>query len=334
MANQKVSLYSDVRAIPVEWLWYPYISIGKITLLQGDPGDGKSTMIMKLIAELTRGGCAPDGTKFGCPRRVIYQCSEDGVADTIKPRLIESGADCTRVAFLNEDAIGCITLDDEKLRDAIMEFRPYLLVIDPIQSYLGNDCDLQVAGKARKAMQRLGMWATTYGCAVILVGHMNKNEGKKNLYRGLGSIDVAATARSVLQIERDTEDTSIRHVLQIKNNLGPIGSEIVFRISTQTGFEWCLPIQRTVPCMETQLSNDEDETQMDKVARVLKEMLSDGAKPAQEIYEKLNLAGLSRRTIQNVKASTGIRSFRKMNKWYWTLNPEVENTKQLCVGGK
>ena len=110
-----VSLYSDVRTVPVQWLWYPYIALGKITLLQGDPGDGKSTMMMHLIAEITRGGHAPDGTSFGVSKRVIYQCSEDGVADTIKPRLEGCGADCTKVAFLNEEQLGSITLDDERL---------------------------------------------------------------------------------------------------------------------------------------------------------------------------------------------------------------------------
>ena len=82
-----LTLYSDVRATSVRWLWYPYIAIGKITLLQGDPGDGKSTMMMSLISEVSNGGLTPDGKEIGRPQRVIYQCSEDGVADTIKPRL-------------------------------------------------------------------------------------------------------------------------------------------------------------------------------------------------------------------------------------------------------
>ena len=89
-----LTLYSDVRATSVRWLWYPYIAIGKITLLQGDPGDGKSTMMMSLISEVSNGGLTPDGKEIGRPQRVIYQCSEDGVADTIKPRLERCGADC------------------------------------------------------------------------------------------------------------------------------------------------------------------------------------------------------------------------------------------------
>lgn len=87
-----LTLYSDVRATPVRWLWYPYIAVGKITLLQGDPGDGKSTMVLNLISEISKGGKTPDGKALGVPQRVIYQCSEDDTADTIKPRLESCGA--------------------------------------------------------------------------------------------------------------------------------------------------------------------------------------------------------------------------------------------------
>ena len=144
------TLYSDVQATSVRWLWYPFIAVGKITLLQGDPGDGKSTMMMNLIAELSKGGNTPDGNPIGMPKKVIYQCSEDGVSDTIKPRLEKCGADCRNVAFINEDTYSGLTLDDERIRQAIIEFRPRLVVIDPIQAYLGSDSDLQIAGRARR----------------------------------------------------------------------------------------------------------------------------------------------------------------------------------------
>lgn len=150
---------------------------------------------------------------------MIYQCSEDGVSDTIKPRLERCGADCGKIAFINEEVYNGLTLDDERIRQAIIEFRPRLVVIDPIQAYLGSDSDLQIAGRARKLMRRLGMWAAGYDCAIVLIGHLNKKEGSKGLYRSLGSIDVVAAARSVLQVERDTENPDIRIVHQIKTVL-------------------------------------------------------------------------------------------------------------------
>ena len=111
-----LTLYSEVQSTDVRWLWYPFIAIGKITLLQGDPGDGKSTMMMNLIAELSMGGRTPDGCKISAPQKVIYQCSEDGVSDTIKPRLERCGADCGKIAFINEEVYNGLTLDDERIR--------------------------------------------------------------------------------------------------------------------------------------------------------------------------------------------------------------------------
>lgn len=105
------TLYSDVEATAVRWLWYPFIAVGKITLLQGDPGDGKSTMMMNLIAELSKGGTMPDGKQVGIPQKVIYQCSEDDASDTIKPRLETCGTDCRNVAFINEEMNSGLTLD-------------------------------------------------------------------------------------------------------------------------------------------------------------------------------------------------------------------------------
>lgn len=102
-----------------------------------------------------------------------------------------------------------LTLDDERIRKAIIQFRPKLVVIDPIQAYLGSDSDLQIAGRARKLMQRLGMWASAYDCAVVLIGHLNKKEGTEDLYRSIGSVDVVAAARSVLQMEHAPENKDI-----------------------------------------------------------------------------------------------------------------------------
>ena len=197
MESKLLTLYSDVKAVPVRWLWYPYIAIGKITLLQGDPGDGKSTMMMNLIAELSKGGATPDGKALGRPQRIIYQCSEDGACDTIKPRLESCGADCRNIAFINEEIYDGLTLDDERIREAIIEFKPQLVVIDPLQSYIGNDSDLQIAVRARKLMRRIALWASTYNCAIVLIGHLRKKDSSKELYRGLGSIDVVASARNV-----------------------------------------------------------------------------------------------------------------------------------------
>ena len=321
-ASGLITLFSDVKTTSVRWLWYPFIAIGKITLLQGDPGDGKSTLMMNLIAELSTGGATPDGQAFGRPQRVIYQCSEDGVSDTIKPRLEKSGADCRNVAFINEEIHSGLTLDDERIRQAIIDFRPRLVVIDPIQAYLGSDSDLQIAGRARRLMHRLSLWASTYDCAVVLIGHLNKKENSKGLYRSLGSIDVVAAARSVLQVERDLEDTDIRIVTQIKNSLGPSEAVIRFEIRPQTGFSW-ISVD-TVTSSEKRVESQTFETKMDKAAYLIKEVLSQGDVASIEMYKLLETEGISRRTAEVARKNMGIRCYRKMKQWYWSIRPQEE----------
>ena len=321
-ASSLITLYSDVRATNVRWLWFPFIAVGKITLLQGDPGDGKSTMMMNLIAELSNGGATPDGQAFGRPQRAIYQCSEDGVSDTIKPRLETAGADCRNIAFINEEIYGGLTLDDERIREAIIDFRPRLVVIDPIQAYLGSDSDLQIVGRARKLMHRLSLWASTYDCAVVLIGHLNKKEGSKGLYRSLGSIDVVAAARSVLQVDREAQDTDIRVVRQIKNSLGPSDGEFRFEIRPQTGFKW-LDVTAT-PERGQKTEEPTFITKMDRAAYLIKELLSQEDMKSADVYAALEEKGITHRTAENTRKSMGIRCYKKMNHWYWSIKPAEE----------
>lgn len=222
------------------------------------------------------------------------------------------------MAFINEEVNSGLTLDDERIRDAIVAFRPRLVVIDPIQAYLSSDSDLQIAGKARRLMQHLGMWAATYDCAIVLIGHLNKKEGIKGLYRSLGSIDVVAAARSVLQIERDAENMDIRVVHQIKNSLGPDGSKISFSITEDYGFQWLDSISES--CDEKQeVQTLEYKTKTEMACALLKQYLVKGDMASKEIYERLGEAGISRRTIAETKRVLGIQSYRKMRQWYWTL---------------
>lgn len=322
METGLLTFYSDVKAVPVKWLWYPYIAIGKITLLQGDPGDGKSTMMMHLIAELSRGGATPDGKALGRPQRIIYQCSEDSVSDTIKPRLEAWGADCRNIAFINEEICGGLTLDDERIRDAMIEFKPQLVVIDPIQSYIGNDSDLQIAVKARKLMRRIGIWASTYNCAVVLIGHLSKKERSKELYRGLGSIDVVASARSVLQVERDGQDEDIRHVRQIKNSLGPRGSDLSFEIRPETGFRWREGSRdmerREKPKPET-VTEPLPKNKHELAALLLKNALANGPLESTDIRKIMAEYRIGEKTLNEVKQELGIKPYRKMRIWYWGL---------------
>ena len=201
MTEQKIELkmirMSEVQSQEIEWLWYPFIPYGKLTIIQGDPGDGKTTMVLNLAAKLSKGEALDENMKVTEPVNVIYQTAEDGLADTVKPRLELAGADCERIIVIDESDKS-LSMVDERLEEAIVRTGARLLILDPIQAYLGGGMDMNRANEARDMTKKLGALAEKTKCAIILIGHMNKASGNKAAYRGMGSIDFFAVARSVI----------------------------------------------------------------------------------------------------------------------------------------
>ena len=149
----KLISMSEINAEEVQWLWYPYIPLGKLTILQGDPGEGKTSFILAVIAALTRGEPLPECERAAEPMNVIYQTAEDGLADTIKPRLESAGADCTRVLVIDEGKRE-LTLCDARLEEAIRRTAAKLIVLDPLQAYLGSDVDMHRANEVRPVLKQ------------------------------------------------------------------------------------------------------------------------------------------------------------------------------------
>ncbi len=321
MESKLLTLFSEVQSRPVLWLWRPYIPIGKVTLLQGDPNCGKSTMMMNIVAELSKGGAMPDGTALGRPQKIIYQCSEDDAGDTIKPRLEACGADCRNIAFIDEEIHGDLTMEDERLREAIESFKPRLLVIDPIQAYVENDADLMRASKARRLMKRMGIWASRYDCAIVVIGHYSKDNGQKDIYRGLGSIDLVASARSVLQVERSKDDRDVRIVHHVKSSADYNGPDFSFEIRQHTGFHW-LEIGKNVQSADAE--NDLPKNKHELAAILITRALENGPVESTEIKNLMAEYRIGEKTMNDAKVALGIKPFRKMRKWYWDMPKEGE----------
>lgn len=237
--EQKVELklihMEEVVSKEVSWLWYPYIPYGKITVIEGDPGEGKTTLVLKLAAMLSKGLPLPcDDDRPYEPIHIIYQTAEDGIDDTIKPRLEQNGADCSMIRVIDETEKE-LSMTDERLEQAIVETNAKLIILDPIQAYIGATVDMHRANEIRPVLKKLGMIAEKYQCAVILIGHMNKASGSKSTYRGLGSIDIQATARSVLLVARLRDKPNIRIMAQDKSSLAPAGDAIGFEMTEDRG---------------------------------------------------------------------------------------------------
>ncbi|MBE6105341.1 AAA family ATPase [Anaerovibrio lipolyticus] len=316
MDETEYTLYSEVKSQPVEWLWYPYIPYGKITLLQGDPGDGKSTMIVNLISTLSTSGYMPSGNKLPFPVKTIYQCSEDGIEDTIKPRLERYGADCRKVAFISEQE-SPLKISDDRLRQAVESFGARLVVIDPIQAYIGDDASMFNVGSIRQVMKSINNWANKRKCAVILVGHMTKKEHAKDLYRSMGSIDFIASARSVLYVSKHKSLKNIRCVQHVKSSLAPLGKTIGFEIGSSHGFKWVGQINDDGEIRELYEKKKKKISKRDDVAKNLIQLLRKGPIKASEVASFFSEKGIGMRTVNEVKSLLGIESYRANNQWYW-----------------
>lgn len=312
----KLIQMSNVEVEDIKWVWYPYIPYGKITVVQGDPGEGKTTFVLALIALLTQGKPLPEEETGAAPINVIYQTAEDGLADTIKPRLLSVGADCERVLVIDENEVE-LTLSDERLEQAIKKTDAKVIVLDPIQAYLGGDVDMHRANEIRPIMKRLALLAERTGCAVILIGHMNKMGGAKSAYRGLGSIDIRAAVRSVLVVGRVKDEPTLRIVAHDKSNLAPEGKSIAFELAPDTGFAWKGYCETTVD--ELLCGNGSLISKTAQAEKLLKDLLSEGEMLSEEITNQAKEFDISNRTLKIAKQNIGVKSFRKGDKWYSSL---------------
>lgn len=311
----KLIKMSNVEVEDIKWVWYPYIPYGKITVVQGDPGEGKTTFILALVALLTKGEPLPEEENGSEPINVIYQTAEDGLGDTIKPRLLSVGADCERVMVIDENEIN-LTLSDKRLEQAIHQINAKVIVLDPIQAYLGENVDMHRANEIRPIMKRLALLAERTGCAVILVGHMNKMGGAKSAYRGLGSIDIRAAVRSVLVVGRVKDEPTLRIVAHDKSNLAPEGKSIAFELSPETGFSWKGYCETTVDELLCGNGTVKSKTTImeDELKILLQEPVS-----AEEVKNRASDMDISLRTLMTAKRNLGVLSEKVGDKWFWKL---------------
>ena len=240
---------SDVEVEHIDWLWYPYIPYGKITVIQGDPGNGKTTMILAIAAAVTKGEPLPESKGLAEPIKVIFQTAEDGLGDTVKPRLLQAGADCSRVIVIDESEKE-LSLSDTRIEEALINTGAKLFILDPLQAYLGADVDMHRANEVRPVLKRISLLAEKMGCAVVFVGHLNKGTNQSQ-YRGLGSIDIQAAARSVLTLGRIKGNEYMRAFAHGKHGRLCVKCVNTNAAPLDTETQDCSPAWLTVPIVVT-----------------------------------------------------------------------------------
>lgn len=320
MAELKIISMDEVPVEEVEWLWYPYIPFGKLTIIHGDGGEGKTTLILQLTALLSRGEKLPCDSTEREPIKVIYQTAEDGLGDTIKPRLLAGNADCSQIKVIDESE-ATLTMLDERIEKAIVETGARALILDPVQAYIGAKVDMNRANEVRAILSQLGQIAGQYRCAIILVGHLNKAQGNKSNYRGLGSIDFQATARSVLIVGRLKDNPQIRVMVQDKSSLAPEGEPIAFELGKENGFRWLGHYDISVDDL---LSGIPKEKKSEQAENLILEYLSKGKYPQKELVKKAQTIGISKRVLDEAKKALNVRSLKEGSQWYWELSEKTE----------
>lgn len=299
----KIIRMSDVELTPVEWLWKPYLPFGKLSVLQGNPGEGKTYFAMHLAAACTNGKLLPNMERME-PFNVLYQTAEDGLGDTVKPRLIEAGADLDRVLVIDDSEVQ-LTLSDERIEKAIIENNARLVIIDPIQAYLGADVDMNRANEVRPIFMRLGQVAQRTGCAILLIGHLNKAAGMQSLQRGLGSIDIAAAVRSVMFIGKLKHDPTMRILTHEKSSLAPPGASLAFSLGDEGGFRWVGEYDITADEMLSGIE-PQRETKTQQAKDLICTLLAGGKQVLSEDIDKAALErGIPGRTVRDAKRELG-----------------------------
>jgi hypothetical protein len=321
MAELRIIKMSDIQPEPIEWLWEPYIPYGAVSLMQGDGGTGKTTTALAIAAAVTRGGALPGGCTTTTPGSVIIQNAEDSYAQTIRPRLEQFGADCGMIHVIDEDE-QALSLADGRIEQSIIETGAKLVVLDPVQAYIGN-ANMNSAGGVRPLMKQLGAVASRNGCAILLVGHLSK-KGTQAQYRGLGSIDIYAAARSVLTVGRVDAEDDMRVIVHNKSNLSRAGSPQAFGLDPVDGFRWLGDYDITIE--EVLSGKKKPESQFDKARKLIGAALAGGPAPAAAIMQAAEDDGVSLKTLNRAKDAMGVISIKRGERWYWELPVEVVYT--------
>jgi hypothetical protein len=320
----RVACMADVAPETVAWLWFPFIPKGKLTIIEGDGGIGKSWLTCAIGSAVSHGRGLPASEPFETGN-ALFLSAEDGLADTLRPRLDAVGADVARIYALDEpltlDAAGLL-----RLESSIIEHAPALVVIDPLFAFTGGKVDIHRANEARSITAPLSAIAERRGCAIVAVRHLNKSRGGGNAGNaGMGSVDFYAAARSVLLVGKDPDDESKRALCQIKNNLAAFGEPQGYTIEGGQ-FVWTGASDLTAGRILSFASdNDERNVQTDALD-FLRATLRDGARPAKELYSEAKHEGLTIQNLRTARTRLGIKPVKeggefggKGAKWMWSL---------------
>jgi len=325
---------ADVEPECVSWLWPGRIPLGKLVTLDGDPGLGKSTLALTFAAPITTAGTWPDGSGCQHPGAVLIMSAEDGLADTVRPRLDAAGADVSKVhaiegvPLIDEDT-GERTLrppslaDVAALEEAINRTGARLLIIDVLMAYLPAGADSHKDQDIRRVLSRLAALADRTGCTILLLRHLNKANGRDPLYRGGGSIGIVGAARAGLLVATDPDDPDRRVLASVKSNLAPSPESLTYRLVGCGNYgvarvQWEGTTTHTARILLSEPADDDGAKT--EAEQWLEDYLTEqGAVPSKTAKADAGKAGIRERTLQRAVSTLGVivesRGFPRVTWW-------------------
>ncbi len=317
---------SQVKAEAVEWVWPGYLPRGKVVLLDGDPGVGKSLLTIAVAAAVTRGRALPHGPVTGEARPVVLLAVEDGLADTIVPRLRAAGADLDLVHVENlagEGAIPAVLPGDvPRIEALVRQHGAAVVVVDPVLAYVDSQLNSYRDQDTRRALAPLAAMAARTGCTVVLVRHLNKSTGGTALYRGAASIAFAGVARVVLLAGKDPERPGAFVLAPVKNSLGRPPASLAYTIGERDGvavIEWGGESQHGADALVAP-AEPEERGAVDEAADFLCAALAEGPRPVRDVLTEAAEAGIKEHTLRRAKRQLKVESVKGgKGGWAWTL---------------
>lgn len=333
-----VSRLSDIQPEEIQWLWPGRIALGKLTLISGDPGLGKSLLTTTIAAVVSKGFQWPVDKKEAPVGDVLLLSAEDDPADTIRPRLDAAQADCSRIRVIQSiqsfdeegkqvKSLFSLKKDIETLDNLLVEIPECkLVVIDPISAYM-DGTDSHKNADVRALLAPLNDLAAKYKVAIILVSHLNKGSGNA-LYRTTGSLAFSAGPRAAYVVARDQENPTRKLFMPTKNNIAAEMGGLAYSIAVAENGSPIIaweqePVSMTADEALTALDSYERNSPVEEAVDFLKQVLSGGAAKASDVKKEAREAGIADRTLQRARERMGInpqrRGFGGEGGWTWEL---------------
>lgn len=307
---------ASVEAQSVPWLWQPYLIYGMLNMLSGDPGSGKTFLALAFAAALTVGRIPYTGEPCR-PMDVIYLSTENDPQYVLRPRFDALEGDAKRFHALRGALTGdgakerreSVRLSDIPLLEmAIKQTKARLLVVDPIQSYLGGEVDMHRSNETRPVLDGLAILAERYKVCLLILRHFAKATTGSAINRGLGSIDLTGAVRSELHAGKRDQQSAMVHA---KANMGEIGKSIGYEIYGDGQFRWTGESSITANDLASNGMAEEDRDALGEAVESLTEMLRGGPRLASDIMSEMREIGVSQRTLHRAKKQIGVRSQKR-----------------------